>query len=160
MIKEYAVVVALVGEDQMQVEVQPQSGCGSCQGKSACGIQLFGTVFGGRKRQLQFPNRIGARVGDTIILAIDEKQVLGSSLTLYLLPLLGLLFGAGLFGQFTQSLGLPSDFLHLLGALVGFSLTLFLLRLRQQHLSAEHIEVHPVHPNTGKMENLPLRSIL
>ncbi len=80
--------------DVAWVETQRQSTCGSCAANKGCGTALLGQVFGARRARLRVLNRIGAQPGDTVIVGLAEQALVRGSLTVYLLPLLGLMGGA------------------------------------------------------------------
>jgi sigma-E factor negative regulatory protein RseC len=92
-IEETARVVALEG-DVALVETQRSSACGSCTVGSGCGTALIGRFFGHRAVRTRARNRAGARVGQQVVLGLDETAMLKGALALYLVPLLGLLAGA------------------------------------------------------------------
>jgi sigma-E factor negative regulatory protein RseC len=158
MIEERAVVVALHA-DTMLVEVQQQSGCGACQTKSACGTQLFGALFASRRRRLGFPNTVNAQVGDVVLLLIDERRILGSSVKLYMLPLLGLIVGAVVFDALARWWTLPADPMQILGAIAGMAGVFVWLRLASRHARAEHIVVRPLRPHVDKTDGIAVRLI-
>jgi sigma-E factor negative regulatory protein RseC len=92
-IEETARVVAVDGELAL-VETHRASACGSCSAGSGCGTALIGRFFGNRVAQVRARNRVGARVGQQVVLGLDERAMLKGALALYLVPLLGLLAGA------------------------------------------------------------------
>jgi sigma-E factor negative regulatory protein RseC len=107
MTESEAVVVRLDGDD---VWLEIRDACSSCGGSAGCGL---GDGKGRRPQRLR--NTIGARVGDTVVLAVPEGAVLRAVFYCYLLPLLVALAGAAsgmIFG------GEPGA---MLGAVVGLA---------------------------------------
>lgn len=102
MIHEPARVLRVAG-DRAWVQCASQAGCQRCAEGKGCGGGLFTALLGTRLREIQVDNRAGARVGDRVLLALDERVILASALAAYGLPLLGLLcaggIAAGLGGQ-------------------------------------------------------------
>ena len=98
-IEESGRVIAVDG-DQAWVVTERQSACGSCAANKGCGTGIMSRAFSsGRQIRIKVSNAVGAAVGDEVVLGIDDRMVLRSSILMYLLPLLALLFGAFL-GKF------------------------------------------------------------
>lgn len=89
MIEKKATVIALEGELAV-LNVARQDSCGSCAAKSGCGTAVLSDVFG-RESVLRAYNKIGARSGDSVTVAIPEAVMLKVSFMMYTLPLLGML---------------------------------------------------------------------
>jgi sigma-E factor negative regulatory protein RseC len=114
MLKEHGIVVEI--NDQFAV-VQTQgtsSRCGQCAG---CGTAA---VLGQKATQVKALNHKGAKVGDQVVIGLEEQALLKSSLALYLVPILGQ-FAAAIgyemlvtFAQFP-----PSEILTVLAGLFG-----------------------------------------
>ncbi len=86
MITETGKVVALVG-DQVWVQTIRTSACQSCSARSGCGQRALAAVSGGRANQVLVDNSVGARVGDEVVIGLDEQSLLNASLIIYGLPL-------------------------------------------------------------------------
>ncbi len=130
MIEESAVVIELDDEADngtMLIEVLPQSACGSCNAKSACGTSLLSSLFKHRATRMRVDNSINARAGDHVVVGIDESEMLSGSIRLYLWPLLGLIGGA----IAAQSLVNPSEPSAIIGGLSGMALALWLVHRRK-----------------------------
>lgn len=142
MIEETAVVVELQG-DQAVIEVTRQSTCGQCAAQKGCGTTVFAGWFGARLNRMQVANAINARIGDRVVVGLDETSLFKASLLVYLLPLL--LMAA--FGLVAQWLAPPvtaySDLIVMLFALAGFVTALFINRIVQQRFK-NNPAYHPV----------------
>lgn len=92
MIEEYAVVTGR-SDRQATLEVERRTACGLCGQKRGCGNATWGKLLGHKSQAFSADNPIGANVGDSVIVGIDERAVLRSALFLYAVPLLGLLLG-------------------------------------------------------------------
>lgn len=96
MLEEQATVVAVDGEHAW-VETERASGCGQCSSRQGCGTAALGQVMGNRTTRVRALNAIEARPGDRVVIALREDALVGGSVVVYLLPLAGLISGAGVF---------------------------------------------------------------
>lgn len=99
MIEESAQVVAVEGEsgEYVWVETQRQSTCGGCAANQACGTATLAKVLGTRRTRVRAINQSGAKLGDRVIVGIDESALIRGSLAVYAMPLLTLM-GGGIVG--------------------------------------------------------------
>ena len=93
MVEEQAIVVDLKDEMAM-LEVIRRKPCGLCGQTRGCGVSMWGRLFRHRPRIFKALNRIDAKVGDFVIVGVEEQALLRSSLLVYGVPLLALLAGA------------------------------------------------------------------
>lgn len=118
MIEETARVVAAEGEF-VWVETQRQSTCGGCAARQGCGTATLAKVLGRRRTRVRALNRDAARVGDRVVVGIDEQALVRGSLAVYAVPLLGLLAG-GVLGALVQTrLQLAGEALTLVAGVAG-----------------------------------------
>ncbi|EPJ55467.1 MAG: hypothetical protein OFPI_03500 [Osedax symbiont Rs2] len=96
MIEEQALVVA-VKNNQILVEANRQSACGKCAANSECGQSAIAQWAAAKMINIEVcnPEKITIKVGDTVVVGIDEQSFVRASVLLYLLPLL-VMFVAGL----------------------------------------------------------------
>ncbi|HHM05180.1 MAG TPA: Fis family transcriptional regulator [Gammaproteobacteria bacterium] len=123
MIEQGAVVIALE-EDLAWVETGRERACGACSANKACGAGLFSKALRIKSPRLRVVNRLRAKVGDEVVIGIDEQALLRASFAAYFMPLVFLLVFA-LAGEF---LGRPLGFSDgwsalagLLGLMLGFA---------------------------------------
>lgn len=126
MIEEQAVVVG-IEHDQALLEIIRSKPCGLCGQTRGCGVSLWGRLFGHRNNVFRADNHIGAKVGDAVVVGIDEQALLNGSLMIYGIPLFGLLAGAGLAVSFSGP-STARDAYAISGALAGLLLGLLWLR--------------------------------
>ncbi len=126
MIEEQAVVVG-VEQDLVLLETVRSKPCGLCGQTRGCGISLWGRLLGHRNSIVRANNRINAGIGDNVIVGIDEKALLASSLAAYGVPLISLLVGAALGGSFS-TVAAHADAYAFVGAGLGLALGLLWLR--------------------------------
>ena len=124
MIEERALVVGIDAECAL-LEVVRRTPCGLCGQTRGCGVSVFGKLLGHRNNVFKALNSLNARVGDHVVVGLDEKALLASSLMVYGLPLALLLAGA-IAGTLLASAG--GDAWPLAGAGLGLSLGLLWLK--------------------------------
>jgi len=91
---EAQATVVKIDADFAYVSARRRSACGSCDAHGDCGTAALSTLLGGKETLFKVTNPVGARVGDQVALGLEEKTLLKSAATIYLLPLLFLLTGA------------------------------------------------------------------
>ncbi len=123
MIEQYARVREVEGNFAW-VEVMRQSACSGCSANKGCGTASIDRLFGHKRARLKaMLVELEVEPGDLVIIGIPESSMLRIATLVYLLPLVGLIFGAlaggklEFFGQSAQF----SDLSALLFALVGFA---------------------------------------
>lgn len=127
MIEERAVVLSLerainstLPSDAIAtLEIERKTACGLCGQTRGCGNSIWGKLFAHRSAAFKAQNLINAKVGDSVIVGIDEKALLKSALLLYMLPLATLLIGAILATQIYDTNGTA-----MIGAAIGLVLGL------------------------------------
>ena len=110
------------------VETRRQATCDGCSAHKGCGTAVLGKVLGNRRNRVTAIDEIGARPGDEVILALSESALVRGSLAVYLVPLLGLIGGAGVGEMLGVRLAAEGELLSGLGALAGIALGLLWLR--------------------------------
>ena len=131
MIEEQAVVI-FKEDDQVSVEIMRTKPCGLCGKTQGCGNSIWGKIFSHKRNKLSIKNNIGVKVGDRVMLTIEENYLLRSSLLLYGLPLLFLFIGMVFMDTITQK---NSDLWVLVGAIFGMLSGLILVKFlaRKNH---------------------------
>lgn len=127
MIEERAVILSLESEASVAesiaahstatLEIERKIACGLCGQTRGCGNSIWGKLFAHQSTAFKAQNLIDAKVGDSVIVGINEKALLKSALLLYILPLASMLIGAILATQIHDTKGYA-----MLGALVGLVL--------------------------------------
>lgn len=128
MLTETGRVVALE-QDGLWVETIRKSTCGSCAVREGCGHGLLSRMTDGRRGYIRVlpgeQSLADIRVDDEVVISIPEEVILRGSFIAYIVPLLGMLFGAvSAASWFTRG----GDLWPLLGATVGLALGLMLVR--------------------------------
>lgn len=138
MIEEHAVVVG-VEQDSAMLEIVRRTPCGLCGQTRGCGISLWGRLFGHRSNIFKAMNQINAKVGDSVIVGIEEQALLRSSLTVYGVPLLAMLAGALLGGGVFAGDANHADGYAVFGAVAGLVLGLLWLK---GHAAGRSLDAH------------------
>ncbi|MEN8215403.1 MAG: SoxR reducing system RseC family protein [Pseudomonadota bacterium] len=114
MFKEHGIVVEI--NDQFAV-VETQGTSNHCSQCAGCGTAA---LLGQKARQVKALNHKGAKVGDQVVIGLEEQALLKSSLALYLMPILGLFAAAIGYEMLVTSAQLPpSEILTVLAGLFG-----------------------------------------
>ena len=122
MIEERAVILSLESEPSAvdstaTLEIERKIACGLCGQTRGCGNSIWGKLFAHQSTAFKAQNCINAKVGDSVIVSINESALLKSALLLYILPLVTMLIGAILATQIHDTNGYA-----MLGALLGLVL--------------------------------------
>jgi len=104
-------VVISVERNVAKVEIQKHSSCSNC---SACKLgdensSLVAEVY----------NQIGAKVGQTVYIDMESKQVLSAAFIVYIIPLFSLLAGIMLASTILNTIGIMKN-ADIYSAIVGF----------------------------------------
>jgi len=76
------------------LEIVRRTACGLCGQKRGCGNALWGKLFAHKASAFKAKNSINAKVGQQVIVGINEQALLKSAFFLYLVPLvIGLYLG-------------------------------------------------------------------
>lgn len=131
MIEERAVILSLkngTSHDNPQqansnqiatLEIERKTACGLCGQTRGCGNSIWGKLFAHQSTAFKALNRINAKVGDSVIVGINEKALLKSAMLLYILPLATMLIAAIFTKQF-----FTVELSAVLGAAIGLILGL------------------------------------
>ncbi|MFM9835720.1 MAG: SoxR reducing system RseC family protein [Methylophilaceae bacterium] len=118
MIEQSAVILALDRQSASQsiatLEIVRKTACGLCGQTRGCGNSIWGKLLNHKSVNFTAQNNIDAKVGDSVIVGIDEAALLKSAFLLYMLPLATMFLGAILVSLATSSEAAP-----ILGAVGG-----------------------------------------
>lgn len=116
--------VVSVVDGVAMVEQTGQSGCGSCQSRSVCGVSVLGKYFSNGRAPIAVSCASNVRAGDMLEMNMSETELLKAGVMAYLLPCLLAILGAGLATFFKYP-----DVFAALGALAGLILGLLMMRI-------------------------------
>jgi len=100
MSQEQGIVASISENGWAQVVADRRDACGDCGASGCCA-----TLGGSSKMVIKAMNRAGAGIGDLVSITLKSGTVIQSAAIFYLIPLVGLIFGAAV-GS-TSNLGLP-----------------------------------------------------
>ena len=121
MIEEHAVILTLESQAENNsvatLEIVRKTACGLCGQTRGCGNSVWGKLLSHKSVNFTAQNSINAKVGDSVIVGIDESALMRSALLLYIVPLVSMFFAAILASKISGSEAAP-----ILGAGVGLFL--------------------------------------
>jgi positive regulator of sigma E activity len=138
---EARVRVVSAADGMVWVTSSESSGCSACQSQSSCGISGLGKYLTRRRAAMPLPHG-DARVGDELLVCVDENELLRAGAFAYLLPALLAVIGAGL----ADALG-AGDLAAAVAALLGFVSGLIAARFLAP---TPHIRTSPITPISGE----------
>jgi sigma-E factor negative regulatory protein RseC len=122
-IEASAQVVSVQG-NRARVVVERQTACGGCAGKTGCGTRFLAEWLPQRQLSFDLDNGINARVGERVVVGIDEGRFQRFAVMLYALPVFGLLAGAVVGQTLFPVLGLAAELGSVLAGLLGVAAAL------------------------------------
>ena len=135
MITETATVTN-VSNDIVTVESEIKSSCSGCQQVDTCGSGQVAKAFSQKRACFQTKSNLPLKIGDKVLIGIEEKNLLTTAWQVYMWPLIGLILGAG-GGQLFVNRGIfQTELLVILcgffGCYLGFRLAKFWQRYTHQ----------------------------
>ena len=89
MLLESGIVIEIFDQFAI-VQTERTSYCSQCAANKGCGTASLSSVLGQKYTQIKVINHGGVKVGDKVVIGLEEQALLKSSVVLYLLPLLSL----------------------------------------------------------------------
>ncbi|MCW8934584.1 MAG: SoxR reducing system RseC family protein [Gammaproteobacteria bacterium] len=137
MIEETALVIEIDGHSVL-LETQRKSACQTCSVKSGCGTSSLAKVVGKRSSRFTVEKTLDVKVGDSVIIAVDENALVQGSLLIYLLPLIFMLV-TGLLAEYV----FVSELVTILSVIAGFiSAMIFVRYVLSQSTLKKAIQPH------------------
>ena len=124
MIEEQAIVIK-ASKERVTLEVVRSQPCGLCGQVRGCGNSIWGKIFSHQSGHIETHNKLNAKLGDIVILGIDETLMLKSSLMLYGVPLLLMFLGMVIANSFAKE---TIELYTLLGAVLGLTLGVVMIK--------------------------------
>lgn len=136
---EKTFTVATADEQYVEFELPQQSACAGCNGR--CGSQVFAKVFANKRARLTLVNHHALQVGQKVLLAFDDRDVIKMSFYTYILPIICALVSAILM----SSLFDVHEIWHIMSAGVGALAGLFFAKNRLQSIK-NTIQIKKIYP--------------
>lgn len=92
-VQEVGVILDVDG-DYAWVETQRRSTCQSCEANAACGSGVLSRVLGARRSKVRVRNTLGGKVGDQVVLGLNQNAMARGAQLVYGVPLLMMIVGA------------------------------------------------------------------
>lgn len=128
---EQTVVVVDVNGSEALVRGQRASACGGCAGKGSC--STLGSWVE-RMVEMRVQNPVGARIGDTVTVAVQEGVLLRAALRLYGLPMLAFFVFGMLFLKIASMLHSSApDLWAVVGGILGLVAAYAWVALQSRH---------------------------
>lgn len=118
MIETEAIVVKLENA-VAYVQAERKSSCSGCS-ESNCGTSVLANFFGQKAPLYRARNEIGAKIGDRVVVGMNEAGLFKGTLLFYILPLL-LLFAGALAGSALAASAEARDGYSVVGAAIGLA---------------------------------------
>ena len=136
MLEEQATVVAIENQT-VWVEVQRQSVCGQCAANKGCGTGVLQKVLGNKRNIFRVIGELPVKVGDNVVVGINENALVKGSLILYAVPIMFMIVCA-LLGETiaAQSRSINTDHMSMVGALIGLAVSILGLRWYNRKISS------------------------
>ena len=123
MLEEHAIVLSIspnshkLSDSIAVLEIERRTACGLCGKTRGCGNSIWGKLFAHQSTAFKAQNPITAKVGDSVVVGINERALLKSALLLYIAPLVTMMIGAILMNELMHN-----NAGSILGALIGLML--------------------------------------
>ena len=123
MLEEHAIVLSIspnshnLSDSIAVLEIERKTACGLCGKTRGCGNSIWGKLFAHQSTAFKAQNPIMAKVGDSVVVGINERALLKSALLLYIAPLVTMMIGAILMNELMHN-----NAGSILGALIGLML--------------------------------------
>ncbi|MCJ8268628.1 MAG: SoxR reducing system RseC family protein [Psychrosphaera sp.] len=118
MLEEKGKIIS-IEDDLVWVQTQIKTTCGSCKAKDNCGISAIAKAFSPKPNVISVHTDMTVKVGDNVVLGIDEGFVVLSSFYVYILPILGFMLFALLGEQMFESENLLGELINVVLAFFG-----------------------------------------
>ncbi len=125
---ETQAVVVRIEDGVTYVQSERPSGCGHCSAQGGCASGTLAQIFGTGRTAFAASNGVDARVGESVIIGVEEGALLSSTVAVYLVPLVLLIAGAALGTAVSRPAGNP-DLYSVIGAVSGLVLGTVWIRL-------------------------------
>ena len=146
MITEQAIVTRCIGK-QVELELQRGSACGQCELNRGCGTGALGRLLGKRSKPLVIETEHVLKPGDRLQLGLSESALVKASLTIYGLPLLGMV-AAGLLASFAVLSEALVALVAGVGFIVGYKIAAYISRALEHDRLTPYIVDIQVNPES------------
>jgi sigma-E factor negative regulatory protein RseC len=121
-------IVTALGDGVATVRTTPSAACKSCSAHGSCHAN-------GDEREVEVLNPIGAGCGDRIVLNLSSGAFLRATFLLYIVPIIGLMLGAGLGHYAAPFLGINPSLSAAMAAFACFGLAVGFVRFQGDRMA-------------------------
>lgn len=138
MLEERGIVVEVNEKFAFVQSLRHTNSCTQCFINKNCSTASLTAVLGQKYTKVKVINQLAAKVGDKVIIGLEEQVLLKSSLALYLFPLLGMFIAAIGFELIASAARWPNYEINtVLAGLLGLFTTIKLVRIRVSKMSED-----------------------
>lgn len=117
---EEAATVKFIHEKSVKVLTTKSSACNHCNEADSCSTSILAKFFGNKEIELQLFSDIPLKIGDKVLLGIEENVFIRLTFLIYFLPLCGLFIFAVLGQFFVDQWGFNNELPVIACAITGF----------------------------------------
>jgi sigma-E factor negative regulatory protein RseC len=122
-------VVTQATERYAWVQMQRKHSCGQCASNNSCGTASLAQIMGRKITNIRVENSLAVKVGDNVIIGLEEQALVKTALITYLTPLLSLFIFALSYEYLAINFNLPTaEIFTVLAAALGLALGLMLVK--------------------------------
>ncbi len=119
-----------LGESTVWIKTVRSSSCEACSAKDSCTSD-----GGGNDMEVEVLNKIGARVGDRIMLHLETTNLLKATFLLYIFPVI-CMFGGAFIGQYLAlNYQYDPSLFSALGAFISFGIAFLFIKIISNKMS-------------------------
>ena len=117
--------------DIATVKTLRSAACESCDHKKNCGSASSNK----NEMHVKVKNRLGAKIGDTVIISIKTTSLLKVAFLLYIFPILCMILGAVIGKKLAFSFTLDESLTSVLSGVIFFCVSFFLIRIKGRKMA-------------------------
>ena len=88
-------VVTSIDNQFITVKTQRNNSCGDCSANKSCGTGSLANVLVRKYTEIKVVSSVNVKLGDTVIIGLNEQYLVKSAMILYLLPIFTMFIMAG-----------------------------------------------------------------
>jgi sigma-E factor negative regulatory protein RseC len=124
-------IVTTLTDTGAWIKTQKNSACAACSARHSC------QTDGGEEAKVEVRNDANARLGDRVIIHFNTASLLKATFLLYIVPILGLLAGAGIGQKIAQLYAIEGSLPAVLAGFSSFAATVLWVKFRACRLSEQ-----------------------
>ena len=130
MLEESAIVVK-IDNGQVWVVGTQNNACAGCAQKAGCSSNALDSIL--KKKPILVDSELALKTGDTVVVSIEEGELLRAAFLMYLLPVCALFTGAGIADSLINHATPYADLWIATSALISLALAFLAIQKIQQY---------------------------